>query len=95
MLNTVAQGKALALLTRREWDVLRCIARDTTDRGIAAQLGISERTVRAHVSRIIAKLGVTSRVGAAVAFVVWEMRCAGGSATVEEPIAAPAADMTR
>ncbi|AXB41589.1 hypothetical protein A4R43_02840 [Amycolatopsis albispora] len=40
---------------------------DRTDREIARELGIGERTVRAHVSRILLKLGVSSRVGAAVA----------------------------
>jgi DNA-binding CsgD family transcriptional regulator len=60
-----------AMLSRREREVLQLVARDKTDREIARQLGIGERTVRAHVSRIILKLGVASRVGAAVAFVEW------------------------
>jgi DNA-binding NarL/FixJ family response regulator len=62
------------LLSQREQEVLQLVALDNTDREIAAQLGIGERTVRAHVSRIILKLGVASRVGAAVAFVQWTMR---------------------
>lgn len=61
------------LLSRRERDVLQLVADDRTDREIARELGIRERTVRAHVSRIILKLGVASRVGAAVAFVTWSM----------------------
>lgn len=66
------------------------VARDHTDREIAAQLGIRERTVRAHVSRIILKLRVASRVGAAVGYVVWAMRH-GGSDVAEEPMDAPSA----
>jgi DNA-binding CsgD family transcriptional regulator len=62
------------LLSKREHEVLQLVARDKTDREVARQLGIGERTVRAHVSRIILKLGVASRVGAAVAFVEWTMR---------------------
>jgi DNA-binding CsgD family transcriptional regulator len=62
-------GNPLAPLTRRELEVLRLVAEDRTDREVAARLGIGERTVRAHVSRVILKLGVASRVGAAVTFV--------------------------
>jgi DNA-binding NarL/FixJ family response regulator len=61
-------------LSKREHEVLAVVAKDKTDREIAGELGIRERTVRAHVSRIILKLGVASRVGAAVALVEWKMR---------------------
>ena len=78
------------VLSARERDVVQLVARDLTDSEIAHQLEIGERTVRAHVSRIILKLGVASRVGAAVAFVAWATRRdAGhhdGTAMVEEPI---------
>lgn len=60
------------MLSPREYEVLRELAEDRTDRQIATRLGISERTVRAHVSQIIHKLGVASRVGAAVAY--WRNR---------------------
>ncbi|WP_199750195.1 LuxR C-terminal-related transcriptional regulator [Amycolatopsis sp. WAC 04169] len=59
--------KSITVLTERETEVLVLIAGDKTDRAIARELGIGERTVRAHVSRILLKLGVASRVGAAVA----------------------------
>jgi hypothetical protein len=53
-----------------------------------ARLSDRERTVRAHVSRIILKLGVASRVGAAVAFVAWTVRVeCGGAAMAEQPMA--------
>jgi DNA-binding NarL/FixJ family response regulator len=61
-------------LSEREHEVLAVVAQDKTDREIASELGIRERTVRAHVSRIILKLGVASRVGAAVALVEWKLR---------------------
>jgi len=61
----------IATLSRREQEVLLLVAADMTDREIARALGIAERTVRAHVSRIILKLGVASRVGAAVAVTKW------------------------
>ncbi|MFJ9782906.1 LuxR C-terminal-related transcriptional regulator [Amycolatopsis sp. NPDC101161] len=61
-------------MSDRELEVLAIVAEDKTDREIASRLVISERTVRAHVSRIIRKLGVASRVGAAVVFVEWKVR---------------------
>ncbi|WP_277875385.1 helix-turn-helix domain-containing protein [Amycolatopsis camponoti] len=62
------------MLSDRELEVLAIVAEDKTDREIAGRLAISERTVRAHVSRIIRKLGVASRVGAAVVFVAFGSR---------------------
>ncbi|TCO62732.1 response regulator transcription factor [Actinocrispum wychmicini] len=86
-----------AKLSKREREVLRMVASDKTDREIGRLLGIRERTVRAHVSRIILKLGVTSRVGAAVVFVESRTRrpCqCGGSSMAEPPIVPPSADMS-
>jgi NarL family two-component system response regulator YdfI len=51
-------------LTARELEILECVARDGRTRAIAAQCGISERTVKAHLASIYAKLGVDSRTGA-------------------------------
>ncbi|MDZ7732934.1 MAG: LuxR C-terminal-related transcriptional regulator [Acidimicrobiia bacterium] len=56
-------------LTRREVEVLGAVADGRTNAGIAAALGISERTVERHVSNIFVKLDVASRTEAArVAF---------------------------
>jgi len=51
-------------LTAREIEVLRLIACGKTNRAIAAELGISEKTVARHVSNIFTKLDVSSRAGA-------------------------------
>lgn len=51
-------------LTPREVEVLRVLAEGKTNRVIAEELFISEKTVASHVSHIFTKLGVTSRAGA-------------------------------
>lgn len=53
-------------LTVRELDVLRLLAKGFTNSDIAAQLHLSEGTVRNHVSAILEKLGVSDRTQAAV-----------------------------
>ncbi len=52
------------LLTEREIDVLRAMARGYTNRKIGEELYITEQTVKNHVSNIFAKLGVETRVEA-------------------------------
>jgi DNA-binding CsgD family transcriptional regulator len=51
-------------LTARELQVLRLVAAGQTNRSIAADLFLSERTVDRHVSNILTKLGVSSRAAA-------------------------------
>jgi DNA-binding NarL/FixJ family response regulator len=53
-------------LTSRELEVLRLLGAGETNKGIAAALGITERTARTHVSHILAKLGLRSRTQAAL-----------------------------
>ena len=53
-------------LSPRELDVLRLLARGLENDEIARELHISPMTAKTHVSRILAKLGLTSRVQAAV-----------------------------
>jgi DNA-binding NarL/FixJ family response regulator len=55
-------------LTRREWEVLSCIAEGYTNRRVAAQLSISMETVRTHVSNILAKLETPNRSAAAAKY---------------------------
>ncbi|MFE3194963.1 helix-turn-helix transcriptional regulator [Nocardia sp. NPDC059240] len=52
-------------LTPRELDVLRLVAKGLSNRGLAAELFISANTAGVHVSRILTKLGVSSRTEAA------------------------------
>jgi two-component system, NarL family, response regulator LiaR len=53
-------------LTGREREVLTLIARGRSNKRIALELGISEKTVKTHVGHLLAKLGVTDRTQAAV-----------------------------
>ncbi|WP_146765971.1 helix-turn-helix transcriptional regulator, partial [Micromonospora noduli] len=58
-------GAGADLLTAREREVLRLVAEGHSNSRIAERLFISPKTASVHVSRIIAKLGVTNRVEAA------------------------------
>jgi len=53
-------------LTDRETDVLRLLAEGKANKEIAQRLGVGEKTVKTHVSNILAKLGVQSRTQAAL-----------------------------
>lgn len=58
----------LAALTRREREVLACVAQGISNLEIAQRLCISEPTVKTHLTRIFAKLAVKNRLSAALAF---------------------------
>jgi NarL family two-component system response regulator YdfI len=51
-------------LTERELEVLQAVAEGETNKGVALQLGITERTVKAHLTSVYNKLGVDSRAAA-------------------------------
>lgn len=59
-------AQAMASLSPREHDILRGIARGASNKEIAREHGIVETTVKIHVQHILRKLGVSSRVHAAV-----------------------------
>lgn len=62
-----AAAEAPAQLSPREQEVLRQIARGASNKEIARKLDIAETTVKIHVQHILRKLGVSSRVQAALA----------------------------
>jgi NarL family two-component system response regulator LiaR len=71
LVEAVADGQARSSalhehLTRREREVLQLIAAGHSNKRIALALGISEKTVKAHVGHLLAKLGVADRTQAAL-----------------------------
>jgi len=60
------QPQALASLTEREHEILALVGEGLTNREIGQRLYLAEKTVKNHISRLLAKLGVERRVQAAV-----------------------------
>ena len=69
-LRVTTDDDPISELTSRELDVLRLVAVGMPNKQIAAELAISERTARTHVSRILRKLRLSSRTQAAL----WAVR---------------------
>ena len=61
-----AATSGVEALTRRERQVLCLIAAGRSNKRIAYELGIAEKTVKTHVGHVLAKLGVTDRTQAAL-----------------------------
>ncbi|GAB3488201.1 helix-turn-helix domain-containing protein [Amycolatopsis cihanbeyliensis] len=59
------------MLSRREMQVFRLLAEGKSNRRIAGVLRVSERTVKAHVAQILAKLDVESRLQAGLVAFAW------------------------
>lgn len=57
---------ANTILTAREKSVFELLIINKSTREIAKELGISEKTVRNHISNVMQKLGVNGRAGAVV-----------------------------
>ncbi|MFD2473556.1 response regulator transcription factor [Amycolatopsis silviterrae] len=69
-LRALTGTQVLPQLSPREREVLRLVAQGMTNQAIAAELSISERTARTHVSNILLKIGVSTRTQAAL----WAIR---------------------
>jgi DNA-binding NarL/FixJ family response regulator len=66
LLARVTAGPASDELSAREIEVLQLLARGASNKELAAQLNLSENTIKSHLSRIFDKLGVKSRTEAAM-----------------------------
>ena len=61
--NTPGTAKSLEALTSREKEIALAVAEGKSNRDIASQFKISERTVKAHLTNIFKKLQIKDRVG--------------------------------
>lgn len=66
LMREVRAPQSPEVLTEREKDVLRLLARGKANKEIAWELKLSENTVKSHVHSVLAKLGVLSRTQAAL-----------------------------
>ncbi|MFI2364751.1 response regulator [Promicromonospora sp. NPDC019610] len=71
-----AASERVGVLTPRETEVLALVGQGLANQDVAARLHLSEGTVKAHVSTILARLGVRNRVQAAI--LAYEAGLAGG-----------------
>lgn len=60
------RGEPLQPLSNREMEVLVCVTQGMSNKGIAKALGISQQTVKNHVTSILRKLGLEDRTQAAI-----------------------------
>jgi len=67
MVRAPAQATAAGPLTERQVDVLRLLAEEVPNKEIAYRLGLSEKTVKAHLTAIFRTLGVSNRAQAVAA----------------------------
>lgn len=68
-----------ALLTQRQWEVLNCLREGKSNKQIAYELGLSEGTVKIHVTAIFKSLGVKNRTQAVIAAAEIERAQASGA----------------
>ena len=78
MIGEIRASDAPVQLSSRESEVLSLVATGLSNQAVADQLGISERTAREYVGRILLKLRVRTRVQAAVIATEWRLAERGG-----------------
>lgn len=61
-----SEGNTLDILTKREQQVFEKLIKNKTTKEIAKDLGISEKTIRNHISNVMQKLGVKGRTQAVI-----------------------------
>jgi DNA-binding NarL/FixJ family response regulator len=83
LMQAISTPESSEALTERETEVLRLLAQGQSNKQIARDLSISEQTVKSHVSRILAKLGVQSRTQATL-YAIRTGMVAPGSAEAQE-----------
>ena len=64
---------AAKFITEREMDVIKLLARGMSNKEIAENLFLTEATVKSHLARLIAKLGVRDRVQAVIRAYEWNL----------------------
>ncbi|MET9293041.1 response regulator transcription factor [Streptomyces sp. NPDC003077] len=64
--DRIDEGRLRSALTSRELEVMEHVSRGLSNQQIASRLSVSENTVKTHVSRTLNKLGMRSRVEAAL-----------------------------
>lgn len=77
--DEVSVLERVELLSAREWDVFRLLSTGSSNRDVSRALCITERTVKAHIASIVAKLEVAGRFQAGlVSYVYHVQNCPNG-----------------
>jgi DNA-binding NarL/FixJ family response regulator len=81
----------VTLLSSREMEVLLLLGTGASNRTIAGRLNVAERTVKAHVAQVMAKLVVESRLQAGLVSLVFQLLRDGSPAASDRRVSKPSA----